>query len=313
MVDKKLLSGIQERIFVTIFVSTMLSAAIIIPEETDKNLIDSLQRIDGIEWNGFSSAKSINGNLENAIIFSAADILPLVSDLLIVLDPAYCTFEYLSDAIRHGCHLFLPEQFNLTIEDRKKLIYLSKEGNTLIQVKNDFIFQPLNKKILSTDNGTCFIEVHQSTIWKKGKLREKILNNLLLIILSCGAFHKMNVFCGRGKQEHPDVINIHINFMNGSTASFTMEFSEQQDIHQMKIFNKNGLDTFDFIKSKDNCYVSQENNRNDYFLAEQIDSFIRNIQGSINPLFGLTEELEVHLLMEKIKEKFDLHFCDILK
>jgi hypothetical protein len=168
MVDKNLQLEFKQRIFVTIFVSTMLSAAIIIPGKTDKDLIHSLQRIDGIEWNGFYSVGNITDDLENAIIFSAADILPMVSDLLIVLDPAYCTFEYLSDAIRHGCHLFLPEQLNLNVEDRKKLIHLAKEGGTLIQIKNDFIFQPLNKKILSSDNGTCFIEVRQSAFWEEG-------------------------------------------------------------------------------------------------------------------------------------------------
>jgi hypothetical protein len=311
MVDKNLLSLVRQKIFVTIFVSTMLSAAIIIPKETNKNLIDSLQRIDGIDWNGFYSTNNINGNLENAIIFSSADILPMVSDLLIVLDPAYCTFEYLSDAIRKGCHLFLPEILNLNVEDRRKLIYLAKEGNTLIQVRNDFIFQPLNKKILSSNNGTCFIEVHQSTSWEEGKLKGKILNNLLLVMLSCGApFHRVDVFCGTGSIDHPDVINIHINFTNGSTASFTLEFSEQKTTHLMKIFHCKELITFDFGNTRNHFYSQPDNN--DCLLAEQIEALIKSIHRNTNPAFSLTEEIEVHLLMEKIKEKFDLHFCDIL-
>lgn len=290
----------------------MLSAAIIIPGETDKDLIHSLQRIDGIEWNGFYSVGNITEDLENAIIFSAADILPMVSDLLIVLDPAYCTFEYLSDAIRHGCHLFLPEQLNLNVEDRKKLIYLAKEGGTLIQIKNDFIFQPLNKKILSSDNGTCFIEVHQSAPWEEGKLRNRILNNLLLVMLSCGVpFHRVDVFCGTSNVHHPDVINIHINFMNGSTASFTLEFTGELPAHLMKVFNGKGLSTFVFKETKD--YSPSPRSGNNSLLAEQIEALIKNIRESTNPIFGLTEEIEVHRLMEKVKEKFDLHFCDILK
>lgn len=313
MVDKKVLSEVQLGLFVIIFVSTMLSAAIIIPEDTDKKVIDSLHRIDGIEWKGFYSANPVRQNLEGAIVFSDADILPLISELLIILDPSYCTLEYLSGAIRNGCHLFLPEQLNLTTEDRKELIYLAKEGGTLIQVKNDFIFQPLNNQILSSDKGTCFIELHQSKLWEAGKLKKNILNNLLLVMLSCGEpFHRVEVFCGTANPYHPDVINIHINFINGSTASFTLEFSEQQPIHLMRIFHGKGLSTFDFMNRNQFDSIMNKTDADNSLLAEQIDALIKNIEHNTNPLYSLTEEIGVHLLMEKIKEKFDLHFCDIL-
>ncbi len=313
MVDKNLLSPVRTDIFVTIFVFTMLSAAIIIPEKTKKSLINSLQKIDGVEWNGLYSANNnVISNLENAIIFSSADILPMVSELLIVCDPAYCTFEYLSDAIRKGCHLFLPEKLNLTVEERKNLIFLAKEGGTLIQVKNDFIFKPLNKRIITSNNGTCYIEVHQSTSWARGKLKESLLNNLLLVLQSSGVpIHRVDVFCGTGRIHHPDIINIHINFTNGSTASVTLDFSEEQTSHVMKIYNGQGLSTYDFIKSGSIAH-SQINTNYDDLIAEQIEAFIKNIDKNTSPVFSLTDEIEVCLLMEKIKEKFDLHFCDIL-
>jgi len=290
----------------------MLSAVIILPKETDQSLVGSLQKIEGAEWNGFYSANhNISGNFGNAIIFSSADILPMVSELLIVLDPTYCTFEYLSNAIRNGCHLFLPEEFHLTIEERKNLIYLAKEGGTLIQVRNDFIFQPLNKKIINFNNGTCFIDVHQATSWETGKLKEKILNNLLLVMLSCGVpFHRIDVFCGTGRKiKHPGIINIHINFPNGSTASITLSFIEGQTVHLMKIFHEKGLNTFDFSQSNDsaNSVTDTATNRGGS-LAKQIEDFIKNIHEKTNPAFGLTEEIEVSHLMGKIEEKLDLHY-----
>jgi hypothetical protein len=292
----------------------MLSAAVIIPETTDKSLIDSLQRIKGVEWNGFFSAQKISRNLENANLFSTADILPMLSDLVVILDPAYCTFEYLSDAIRKGCHLFLPEKFDLTIEEQKKLTSLAKEGNTLIQVRNDFIFQPLNKKILSSKCGTCFIDVHQTCLWEEGKLKEKISNNLLLVLLSCRVpFHRIDVFCGTGGVNHPDILNIHLNFINGSTVSITLSFVEKQLSHVMKIFHGKGINTFDLTKNS-RPYYSLKNlsEDTDTSITQQIETFVKNIYKKTNPFFSISEKTEVNLLMGKIKEKLDLHFCGIL-
>ena len=128
-------------------------------------------------------------------------------------------------------------------------------------------------------------------------------------MLSCRVpFHRVDVFCGTSNVNHPDVINIHINFMNGSTASSTLEFTGQQPTHLMKIFNGKGLSTFDLTEYRNHSYP-----RNNSLLTEQIEALIKNIRESTNPPFSLTEEIEVHRLMGKVKEKIDLHFCDILR
>jgi len=85
----------------------MLSAAIILPDTAEMPSAISLLSIKGIEWNGiFHSGKKKIHTFDRSFIFSTIEIIPLINDLLIIADPNLCTLEYLSFAIRNGCHLF---------------------------------------------------------------------------------------------------------------------------------------------------------------------------------------------------------------
>jgi len=292
----------------------MLSAAIIISGKTEKQLFDSLHSIDGVEWNGiFYSENKIPKQLNKALIFSSPDIMPMICELLIVLDPEYCKFDYLSSAIRNGCHLFLCDKLRLNTEERKQLIYLAKEGGTSIQIQNDFLFQPFHKKIITRNNGTCYIEARQSATSEPGRLQEMLLNNLLLILKATGVpIHRVNVFCGTVPSRRPDILNIHINFINGSTASLTVTFTERQKVHMLNIYHDGGVSTFDFTQNSISEYPEKSTNAmvletSPASLPEQINDFIKNIEGKSNPVYSLNDEIEVFLLMEKIREKFDLH------
>ena len=295
----------MQEIIVIIFVFTMLSAGIIIPDKADNKFIHSLQDIERVEWNFLCSPKGRKfGNLENAMIFSSADILPLVSELLIILDPEYCTFEYLSSAIRNGCHLFLSEKLSLDFQERKELIRLAKEGNTFIQVKNDFLFNSVHESMVSGKNGTCFIEINHSAPLEGLTLEERLLKNLFLVMMATGVpVYRFDVFCGTAPIQCPDIINIHIKFVNGSTASVNLIFTEEQHAHVMKIYQRKGLDIIDLLKNR-----SIQTTDYEYpLVTEQIRTFIQSIRTQATPIFNLTEELEIYLLMKKIREKFDLY------
>ena len=292
----------------------MLSAAIIISGEAEKQLFDSLNTIGGVEWHGiFCSKNIITRQLDQALIFSSPDIMPMICEVLVVLDPEYCRFDYLSSAIRNGCHLFLCDKLRLNTLERKQLIYLAKEGGTYIQIQNDFLFQPLHKKIITRNTGTCYIEARQSAPSEPGRLQEMILNNLLLILKATGVpIHRFDVFCGTAQPSRPDIINIHINFINGSKASLTLLFSDCQRTHVLSIYHNGKVSTFDFVQDnmserRERLTKTPDLNPSPTLLRDQINDFIKNIVDKINPVFSLHDEIEVFLLMEKIREKFDLH------
>ena len=292
----------------------MLSAAIILPGEAEMLPIESLRAIEGVEWDGiFYSGKKIHRNFDRALIFSSPEIIPLICDLLIVLDPHYCNLDYLAFAIRNGCHLFLSDKLILTTDERKQLIHLASEGGTYIQIQNDFLFHPFQEKIRSQTNRTCFIEAAQSVPAKADRLKELLLNNLLMILRAAGSpIHKLNVFCGTVPSRQPDVLNVHINFKNGSVATLTLKFVDQPEVHILSIHDRGQVTTFDFLKNKTSHYPEKVSNKVESKtspdpLQEQITDFIKNIAEKNNPGFSLDDEIQVFLLIEKIKEKIEIN------
>jgi hypothetical protein len=292
----------------------MLSAAIILPGDAEMLPLNSLRLIEGVEWDGiFYSGKKKHLIFDRALIFSSPEIIPLICDLLIVIDPHFCTFDYLSFAIRNGCHLFLSDKLRLTTEERKQLINLSNEGSTYIQIQNDFLFHPFQEKIRNHTSHTCFVEASQSAPAQPDRLDELLLNNLLMILRSAGSpVHKFNVFCGTIPSGQPDVLNVHINFKNGSVATLTLKFIELHETHFLSIHAGGKITTFDFIKNKiSHCperrSKSVTSKTSPDPLQEQITDFVKNIAEKNNPGFSLDDEIQVFLLMEKIREKIEMN------
>jgi hypothetical protein len=292
----------------------MLSAAIILPGEAEMLPFNSLRSIDGVEWDGiFYSGKKTQPAYDRALIYSSPEIIPLICDLLIVADPLFCTFDYLSFAIRNGCHLFLSDKLRLTTDERKQLIQLANEGGTYIQIQNDFLFHPFQEKIKTHTNRTCFIEASQSASAKPDRMNEFLSNNLLMMLrVAASPVHKISVFCGTVPSRQPDVLNIHINFKNGSVATLTLRFIEQHDVHFLSIHAGGKVTTFDFAQNLISYYPTRELNgllpkTSPDPLLEQIADFVKNIAEKNNPGFSLDDEIQVFLLMEKIREKIEIN------
>ena len=291
----------------------MLSTAIILPGEAEMFPINSLRNIAGVEWDGiFYSGKREHPIFDRALIYSSPEIIPLLCDLLIVVDPAFCSLEYLSFAIRNGCHLFLSDKLNLSKDERKQLIHLANEGGTFIRIQNDFLFHPFNEKIRVASNYASFIEVSHTVKSKKEKLNELINDNLLMIFQAAGSqIHKYDLFCGTLPSGEPDIINIHLNFKNGSVASLKLQFIEHdEEGHYLSIHSGGEITLFDFTKNSIKYWPGNHlNNLEEEVstnpLLEQIGEFVRNITENSNPGFSLTDEMMVFLLMEKIKKKIE--------
>ncbi len=288
----------------------MLSAAIILAGESEMLPLSSLSSIKGVQWDGiFYSGEKVHHTFDRALIFSSPDIIPLICDLLIVVDPDFCTFDYLSFAIRNGCHLFLSDKLKLTTEERRHLIHLANEGGTYIQIQNDFLFHPFQEKIINHTNSICFIEASQSASPKPDRLNELLSNNLLMILRATGSpIYKIDVFCGTIPSNQPDVLNVHIRFKNGSVATLTLRFDEQQELHFFKIYVGGKAAIFDFVQNTISHYPTENINGKSKRttpdpLPEQIADFVRNISEKNNPGFSLDDEIQVFLLMEKIREK----------
>ena len=290
----------------------MLSTAIILPGEAEMLPINSLRTIAGVEWDGiFYSGKRVRPTFDRALIYSSPEIIPLICDLLIVTDPQFCTYEYLSFAIRSGCHLFLSDKLNLNSAECKELVLLATEGGTYIRIQNDFMSHQQLHKVPILSNQSAFLEVSQTTISKKEQVYELLKNNLKMILRVAGSqVHKVDVFCGTLPSLEPDIINIHLNFKNGSVATLKLRFVEEEEVHYLSIHNEGEITIFDFLQNEPKpLTINESENKGSQIsadlLLQQISDFVKDIVEK-NPVgFNLNDEMMVFPLMEKIRKKIE--------
>ena len=290
----------------------MLSTAIILPLETEMLPIDSLRKIAGVEWDGiFYPGKKNHSTFDRALIYSSPEIIPLICDLLIVADPLFCSFDYLSFAIRKGCHLFLSDKLNLTSDERKQLVQLAGEGGTYIRIQNDFLLHPFHQKIQIISNQSAFIEVTHIVAGKEEGVYKLLTDNLYMILRVAGSqVHNMDVFCGILPSNEPDLINVHLNFKNGSLATLKLKFTENENVHYLTIHTGGETIFYDFVQNKTN-HLTNVTSKSDNPtiqtnpLIEQIRDFVCDIERKSNQGFNLNDEMTVFQLVEKVRQKIE--------
>ena len=290
----------------------MLSTAIILPGDTEMFTFNSLRTIQGVEWDGvFLSGKRQHPSFDRSLIYSSPELIPLICDLMIVVDPQFCTMDYLSFAIRNGCHLFLSDKLSLTDEERKQLVHLADEGNTYIRIQNDFLFHPFHEKIKAESNNAAFIEVTQISTSKHERIDKLLNDNLLMILRAAGSsVQKVDVLCGLLTSQEPDFINVDLNFKNGTVAALRMVFSEQDETHLLSVHTGKKVSIFDFTQNKI-TYLPENGSGKTLTettmnpLTEQISDLIGDIREKKTPCFSLEHEITVLLLMEKIRKNIE--------
>ncbi len=289
----------------------MLRASLIVPGQSGVRLSDFRLETGQLTWNGIfaPSADSLSGTDADRVSPSA-ELIAMISDLLIVLDPAYCNFEFLSGAVRNGCHLFLTDRLQMSREERRKLIQLADEGGSFIQIRNDLLFHPALSPILHGPAHPSFIEIFQSGVRHTDHLHDLLFNNLLLILRIAGPpTQRVQVFSSRTADDHPALTNLHLNFANGSVASVTLVSAEELPEYRLMVHKSGVSHRFDlFKKSHRHHAVKSASSPAELSssLILQVNDFIQKVSHHSSPALSLKEELAAFHLMEKIKEKLEI-------
>jgi len=283
----------------------MLHGAIIYPKLPDDSLITALQAIRHVVWDPFVSTV-------NRRFFNDPDkLLPEHCNLAIVLDPEYTTFGFLEGLVRRGCHLFLTEKQRLSTAERTKLTALAEEGNTYILIRNDLLFHPIFLSEGKFNQKSKLIEIHQVEPGHPGALQEMLYNNLLLILRMVDSEPSHTSVCAIPNSGYqPDVVNLHLNFHNGSAASLTLSFIGKRKEHLLSVHDAEGEMKYQF-NELDLSSITGKNATEDLkssgnlLLFSQIAYFSDCILKRRSQRFGLNDEAKTHKLLEKINQKLE--------
>jgi hypothetical protein len=288
----------------------MLHGVIIYPGEPDDVFIASLYTIRRVKWEVvFTTLEGQNDGVQD-------EVLSLHSNLVIVMDANFTTYDYLSDLVRRGCHLFLTERQGLTFDERVKLIKLAEEGNTFIQIRNDLLFHPSLSTLGKGGSESKLIEIHHVAPGKTGSIQELMYSNLLMILrLIDSEPSRISVCSIPNSGYQPDVVNLHLDFHNGSAASLTLSFTGDKKEHRLSVHSADGVNTYNFKENEHfptSCSQIFEGTQifSDDLLFRQIANFADSILKKTCRNFGLSEETRTFLLIDKINRK--LEFSSVL-
>jgi hypothetical protein len=288
----------------------MLHGVILYPGEPDDAFMALLPTIKRVKWETVVTTR-------NGQNFGVLDeIFSNHSNLAVILDPNYTNFGYLSALVRKGCHLFLTEKQALTFEERVKLNELAEEGNTFIQIRNDLLLHPSLSSAGKKVPESKLIEIHHVVPGKPGTMQEMLYSNLLMILRIIDSEPSRISVCSIPNSGYqPDVVNLHLDFHNGSAASLTLSFTGAKKEHLFSVHSANGVMTYNFREDElypatvNPIFESAQMLGND-LLFRQIAHFTDIILKKSCQSFGLSEEARIFLLMDKINRK--LEFSSVL-
>jgi hypothetical protein len=136
-----------------------------------------------------------------------------------------------------------------------------------------------------------------------------LYSNLLMILRIADSDPSRISVCSIPNTEYqPDVVNLHLNFNNGSAASLTLSFKGEKKEHLLTVHSASGARHYNFRENDLNTRDSASGNEHLYsndLLFKQIDFFSNCILKKGCSRFGMNDEARAYRLLEKINLKLE--------
>jgi predicted dehydrogenase len=287
----------------------MLKPGIILPPHPKNDLIGKFPDKGKLHWYVFDNHKKWKLTSHKHFSIYESDIIPLISDVLFVLDPDFCRFEYLTFAIRNSCHLFIDTVDRLTISQQEQLIELAHEAGTQIAVRADQLYEPFTQQLLQANQYPRIVKgEHAST-----KFQEDLFDHItgffrILLKLNPTEITETAVAGGSFLSDAIDFIDIHLDFADGMVASLSFSSLPTSDSSRLFIYRNGGLLDANFTA---NMLTLIPENRTIPFsetavyetLIHQMNDFLFSVNNLEFSIHSLEDEKEVFLLVNRIKEQ----------
>ena len=287
----------------------MLKPGIILPPHPKSDLVGRFPDKGKLHWYVFDNHKKWKLTSHAHFSVYESDVLPLISDVLFVLDPDFCRFEYLTFAIRNSCHLFIDTIELLSLSQLEQLIELAHEAGTQIAVRADQLYEPLTQKLLQANQFPRIVKGEHASSNFQGELFEHITGFLrILLKLNPTEITETAVAGGNFLSDATDFIDIHLDFADGMVASLTFSSLPTSDSSRLFVYRNGGLTDANFTA---NMLTLKPENRTIPFsqtsehetLIHQMNDFLFSVNNLEFSIHSLEEEKEVFLLVNRIKEQ----------
>ncbi|GET30872.1 hypothetical protein [Prolixibacter sp. SD074] len=287
----------------------MLKPGIILPPRPKYDLIGKLPGKGKLHWYVFNNHKKWNLTAHAHFSIYESGVIPLISDILFVLDRDFCRFEYLTLAIRNSCHLFIDTVKLLSISQQEQLIELAHEAGTQIAVRADQLYEPLTRQLLQANQYPRIVKGEHASTKFQGDLFDHITGFFrILLKLNRTEITETAVAGGSFLSDATDFIDIHLDFADGMVASLSFSSLNTSDSSRLFIYRNGGLLDVNFRANRltlipENRTIPFSETAVHETLIRQMDDFLLSVNNLEYSIHSLEDEKEVFLLVNRIKEQ----------
>ena len=186
-------------------------------------------------------------------------------DALSIVTPTPNHYETAKLCIENKKHVFIEKPITVTLKEANKLLDLSKNNSTLIQVGH---IERLNPALMALEPyyiNPKFIEIQRLAPYTaRGTDVPVVLDKMIhdIDILLSIVKSEVESLKATGMSiitDSLDMAHARIKFKNGATASLMSSRIAQNDVRKIKIFQKNLYSTIDLLKESTEIYKVEQN------------------------------------------------------
>ncbi len=201
----------------------------------------------------------------NTDVFHSLEKLIENVDALSIVTPTLNHFKTAKLCIENKKHVFIEKPITVTLEEANKLLDLSKNNATIIQVGH---IERLNPALMALDQyhiNPKFIEIQRLAPYtSRGTDVPVVLDKMIhdIDILLSLVKSKIVSLEANGMSiitNSLDMAHARIQFENGATASLMSSRIAQKDVRKVKLFQKNLYSTIDLLKGTTEIYKVEQN------------------------------------------------------
>jgi len=210
--------------------------------------------ITGIHCNEYPSAFYKYSNAYS-LHTTFSDKLYDVSDALIVTDKAGEYFDIICRFLKRAKHVLILPDITLTIQQLKKLIKIAEEAGVILNLHHNTLNSAIKQKIREFIIRPEYIFLKSQIIEKKTEKNYCIFDALYRYIYLLFEFNPVNIvkYHVTGVPVYstePSILDINLQFENGTTAHLNISTCFKEESEKLEIFGHDKMISFEPIRNE---------------------------------------------------------------
>lgn len=233
-------------------------------------------------------------------------------DALILCTPKESHFMLAAEAMRKGKHILMVHPVSLNLKESAELLSLSKESNVRCMMGGTERFNAAWTSVQDGIENPMFMEGHRLAVYNPDISRNSVILDLmiqdidLVLRIVKSEIKRISASGMAVLSESIDIANARLEFSNGCIANLTASRVSLKDMNKLRIFQKNGYYSVDFLHSKaDFISIQSKPTQKDSqvipLTTELNESKLIEIQSKTHPNFSPTP-IEIKSFLDCVLE-----------